>query len=111
MIRSFQSEIVSPSIALGSASSVQIISTVGRNGRSPSLEPPPARGSHVSFRGPPVPYGSARRPVPGLLTHQVPEDLHRKIYVATTRARFRTIEVFPAQPLPKNLRVRSSSDA
>ncbi|MGX5692486.1 UvrD-helicase domain-containing protein [Dermacoccus abyssi] len=64
----------------------------------------------------------AGRPVPGLTTHQakggeweivgvslrdaerkalgagltVTEDLHRKIYVASTRARSRTIEVFPA---------------
>lgn len=69
----------------------------------------------------------AGRPVPGLTTHQakggewdivgvalrageravlgegltVTEDLHRKIYVATTRARFRTLEVFPAPVPPK----------
>lgn len=67
------------------------------------------------------------RPVPGLTTHQakggewdivgvslrdnerkalgtgltVTEDLHRKIYVATTRARYRTIEVFSVTPPPK----------
>ncbi len=67
------------------------------------------------------------RPVPGLTTHQakggewdivgvllsdnerralgaglsVGQDTHRKIYVAATRARYRTIEVFPAVPPPK----------
>lgn len=64
------------------------------------------------------------RPVPGLTTHQAKggewdvvgvslrdnerkalgvgltasEDLHRKIYVATTRARYRTVQVFPVTP-------------
>ena len=66
------------------------------------------------------------RPVPGLTTHQakggewdivgvvlsdtersslgvglsVTQDTHRKIYVATTRARYRTIEVMSAPPPP-----------
>lgn len=77
----------------------------------------------------------AGRPVPGLTTHQakggewdivgvalrdterkalgaglqVTEDLHRKIYVATTRARYRTIEVFPAAPLPVKGRARKAT--
>lgn len=75
------------------------------------------------------------RPVPGLTTHQakggewdivgvclrdaerkalgaglaVTEDLHRKIYVATTRARYRTLEVFPQEPLPKKRRPRRTN--
>lgn len=76
------------------------------------------------------------RPVPGLTTHQakggewdivgvslrdnerkalgagltVTEDLDRKIYVATTRARYRTIEVFPATPPPQKRRARRTTD-
>ena len=75
------------------------------------------------------------RPVPGLTTHQakggewdvvgvvlrdserkalgsglqVTDDLHRKIYVATTRARYRTIEVFPAAPPPAKRRSRKAA--
>lgn len=67
------------------------------------------------------------RPVPGLTTHQakggewdivgillsdsermalgaglvVTEDTHRKVYVAATRARYRTVEVFAVTPPPK----------
>lgn len=74
--------------------------------------------SRMTYRG---------RPVPGLTTHQAKggewdvvgvslrdgerkalgaglsatEDMHRKIYVATTRARYRTVEVFPATPPPE----------
>lgn len=76
------------------------------------------------------------RPVPGLTTHQakggewdivgvllsdnerkalgaglsVGQDTHRKIYVATTRARYRTIEVFSAAPPPKKRRVRKPTN-
>ncbi|WP_405180036.1 UvrD-helicase domain-containing protein [Nocardia sp. NBC_01377] len=75
------------------------------------------------------------RPVPGLTTHQakggewdivgvflsdnerkvlgaglsVTQDTHRKIYVATTRARYRTIEVFPAAPPPKKRAARKAT--
>lgn len=71
--------------------------------------------SRMTYRG---------RPVPGLTTHQakggewdivgvslrdverkalgsglsLTEDMHRKIYVATTRARFRTIDMLPSTP-------------
>lgn len=76
----------------------------------------------------------AGRPVPGLTTHQakggewnivgvalrdaerkalgtglrVTEDLHRKIYVASTRARFRTVEVFPETPPSRKRRTPST---
>lgn len=77
------------------------------------------------------------RPVPGLTTHQakggewdivgvslrdgerkalgvglsVTEDMHRKIYVATTRARYRTIEVLPVTPPPKKRATKKASNA
>ncbi|USI90405.1 UvrD-helicase domain-containing protein [Rhodococcus pyridinivorans] len=72
------------------------------------------------------------RPVPGLTTHQakgaewdvvgvrlldaeraalaaglsVTEDMHRKIYVACTRARCRTVEILPAPEMPAKARKR-----
>lgn len=75
------------------------------------------------------------RPVPGLTTHQakggewdvvgvllsdsertslgaglvVAQDTHRKIYVAVTRARYRTVEVFPVTPPPKKRATRKTS--
>ena len=77
------------------------------------------------------------RPVPGLTTHQakggewdvvgvslrdserkalgaglsVTEDMHRKIYVATTRARYRTVEVFPGTPPPKKRATSKTREA
>lgn len=75
------------------------------------------------------------RPVPGLTTHQakggewdvvgvrlsdtdrkslgaglsVTRDTHRKIYVAITRARYRTVEVVPAAPPPPSKRAASKT--
>lgn len=75
------------------------------------------------------------RPVPGLTTHQakggewdvvgvrlsdtdrrslgaglsVTQDTHRKIYVAITRARYRTVEVVPAAPPPQPPSKRAAS--
>lgn len=77
----------------------------------------------------------AGRPVPGLTTHQAKGgewdivavrlrdsersalavglsssvDTHRKIYVACTRARYRTIEVFPVAPPPKRRTPRKTA--